>query len=34
MTRLFEMVAKPLARIQTPGTFVGGLRLGCRRNSF
>lgn len=27
MTRLFEMVAKPLATIQTPGTFLGGLRL-------
>jgi hypothetical protein len=27
MTRLFEMVVKPLATIQTPGTFLGGLRL-------
>ncbi|WP_353931353.1 IS4 family transposase (plasmid) [Okeanomitos corallinicola TIOX110] len=27
MTRLFEMVAKPLATIQTPGAFLGNLRL-------
>lgn len=27
MTRLFEMVAKPLATIQTPGAFLAGLRL-------
>lgn len=27
MTRLFEMVAKPLATILTPGAFLGGLRI-------
>jgi hypothetical protein len=27
MTRLFEMVAKPLATIETPGAFLGGLRI-------
>ncbi|WP_258169525.1 transposase domain-containing protein [Nostoc sp. 'Peltigera membranacea cyanobiont' N6] len=27
MTRLFEMVAKPLATPLTPGAFLGGLRI-------
>lgn len=27
MTRLFEMVAKPLATFLTPGAFLGGLRI-------
>jgi hypothetical protein len=27
MTRLFEMVAKPLATLLTPGAFLGGLRI-------
>jgi hypothetical protein len=27
MTRLFEMVAKPLATIETPGAFLGELRM-------
>lgn len=27
MTRLFEMVAKPLATVLTPGAFLGGLRI-------
>ncbi|KYC43457.1 transposase, partial [Scytonema hofmannii PCC 7110] len=27
MTRLFEIVAKPLATIKTPGAFLGGLRI-------
>jgi hypothetical protein len=27
MTRLFEMVAKPMATILTPGAFLGGLRI-------
>ncbi|BDA69464.1 transposase, IS4 family protein [Calothrix sp. PCC 7716] len=27
MTRLFEVVAKPLATISTPGAFLGGLRV-------
>lgn len=27
MTRLFEMIAKPLATLLTPGAFLGGLRI-------
>ena len=27
MTRLFEIVAKPLATVLTPGAFLGGLRI-------
>lgn len=27
MTRLFEIVAKPLATLLTPGAFLGGLRI-------
>lgn len=31
MTRLFEMVAKPLATLLTPGAFLGGLRIMALR---
>lgn len=35
MTRLFEMVAKPLATILTPGAFLSGLRImALSRDSF
>ncbi len=27
MTRLFELIAKPLATLETPGAFLNGLRL-------
>lgn len=31
MTRLFEMVAKPLATLLTPGAFLAGLRIMALR---